>query len=59
MPDELVYALRVSVDGLRPWEYWSMDADEYDMITHLQHVYRRELQEARAMVDRQQSRSAP
>jgi hypothetical protein len=56
MPAELDYALRVSVDGLRPWEYWGMEADEYDLILHLQGVYRREMQAGRDMVERQQAR---
>ena len=57
MPRELDYALRVNVDGLRPWEYWAAEADDYDLITHLQGVYRREMPAAREMVKRQQARS--
>jgi hypothetical protein len=53
MPRELVHALRVSVDGLRPWEYWASDADDYDMTTHLQRVFRAEMETAREMVERQ------
>ena len=56
MPDELVYALRVSVEGLRPWEYWAMEADDYAMITQLQGIYRREMQAARESAERQQTR---
>ena len=35
-PDELTYALRVSVEALRPWEYDSMSAWDYDRIAHAQ-----------------------
>lgn len=57
MPPELDFALRVNVEGLRPWEYWAADADEYDLIQHLTGVYRREMPAAREMVQRQRARS--
>lgn len=57
MPKELAYALRVSVEGLRPWEYRAAEADDYELIVHLQGVYRREMPAAREMVQRQRTRS--
>lgn len=57
MPRELDYALRVSVNDLRPWEYWAAEADDYDLIQHLQGVYRREMPAAREQVQRQQART--
>ena len=38
-PKELVFALRVSVADLRPWEYAACPSDEYQMILHLRSVY--------------------
>jgi hypothetical protein len=38
-PHELTYALRVSVDGLRPWEYDGMSAWDYDRIVHAQLIW--------------------
>jgi hypothetical protein len=35
-----VYALRVDVQRLRPWEYDQMESDRYEMVTHLQEVWR-------------------
>lgn len=35
-PPELLAALRVSVEGLRPWEYDGMSAWEYERIAHAQ-----------------------
>ena len=32
--------MSVSIDGLRPWEYWQMDSEEYDMIREVQMTYR-------------------
>lgn len=55
-PRELIYAMRVTVDHLRPWEYDAMDADKYDMILHLQGVFREELQSARQAVERAETR---
>jgi len=48
--------MRVSVEHLRPWEYWGMEADEYDLIVHLQGTYRSEMTAAREMVERQQAK---
>ncbi len=31
-PPELVYALQVNVDNLRPWEWGAMEAAQYDEI---------------------------
>lgn len=39
--------MSVSVDGLRPWEYWAMDSEEYDMIREVQAVYREEREDER------------
>lgn len=36
-----MYALRVNVDDLRPWEYDAMPADDYEMILHLQETFRK------------------
>ena len=46
-PSELVYAIRVDVSGLRPWEYRAMEADEYEMVLHLQGLFRTEMKRAR------------
>lgn len=35
--------MSLSVEGLRPWEWWQMDSEEYDMIRELQSVYRSEV----------------
>lgn len=40
-PRELVLALRVSIDGLRPWEYWAMSHWDYERIAHArEHLHR-------------------
>lgn len=39
-PRELVRALRVSIDDLRPWEYDGMSAWEYDETLALQQAWR-------------------
>lgn len=47
-PRELVYALRVSVADLRPWEYKAMDSEEYELILGARNAYengRRKAQE--------------
>jgi len=41
-PPELVYALRVSVADLRPWEYAAMEADRYDEIVELRQIWQDE-----------------
>lgn len=41
-PAELVYALRVSVADLRPWEYAAMEADRYDEIVELRTIWNEE-----------------
>ena len=56
MPRELDYALRVSVENLRPWEYDEMVADEYDMISHLQGLYRKEARLASEAAERLDAR---
>jgi len=35
----LIYGLRVSIEGLRPWEYDGMSAWDYDRIVHAQNVW--------------------
>lgn len=35
VPAELIYALTVNVDNLRPWEFDAMPADQYDEIVSL------------------------
>lgn len=35
-----MYALRVDVSRLRPWEYDGMESDRYEMVTHLQEAWR-------------------
>lgn len=49
-PPELIWAMSVSVDGLRPWEYWQMDSEEYALIRELQGVYREERDDERKAV---------
>jgi hypothetical protein len=44
VPPELIAALRVKIDDLRPWEYGNMESDEYLRIMDVQNVYRRALQ---------------
>lgn len=41
LPREVVHASRVSLDGLRPWEYWSMGFWEYERVAHAQQSLRR------------------
>ena len=49
--------MSVSVDGLRPWEYWQMDSEEYGLIRELQGVYREEQSaERKAIVKANESR---
>lgn len=55
-PRDLIYAMRVNVDNLRPWEYDAMAADTYEMIVHLQGVFREEMQAARAAAERAATR---
>jgi hypothetical protein len=42
-PRELIAALRVNIDDLRPWEYGNMESDEYMRILDAQVAYRRAL----------------
>lgn len=44
--------MSVNVDGLRPWEYWQMDSEEYDRIRELQAVYREERADERKALSR-------
>ena len=39
-PRELVYALRVDVSRLRPWEYDQMESDRYELVVHQQDAWR-------------------
>ena len=41
-PLELVYALRVNVDNLRPWEWDAIEADVYDEILLCRETWARE-----------------
>lgn len=50
-PPELVYALRVDVRGLRPWEYDGMDAELYDEIRALQAAYAEGVRQADALAE--------
>lgn len=47
MPHELAWALSLNIDDLRPWEFWAMDSEEYDMIRELQGEYRAAVKETR------------
>ncbi len=49
-------ALRVNIENLRPWEYDEMVADEYDMISHLQGLYRKEARLAAEAAERLDAR---
>lgn len=49
-PRKLIYALRVSLDNLRPWEYDAMVADEYDEILLCQRTFAKEMKFARKLV---------
>lgn len=40
MPPTLGYALRVSIDGLRPWEYDGMSWWQYEQIAHAQEAWK-------------------
>jgi hypothetical protein len=40
-PPELIYALRVNIDELRPWEYDGMSFWQYERIRHAQAEWRR------------------
>lgn len=40
-PNELLYAWRVNIDDLRPWEYDQMSAWKYDKIRHAKDVWER------------------
>jgi hypothetical protein len=51
-----VRALRVNIENLRPWEYDEMVADEYDMISHLQGLYRKEAKFAADAAERLDAR---
>jgi hypothetical protein len=44
--------MSVSIDGLRPWEFWQMDSEEYDLIRELQSIYRHERDEERKAIRR-------
>jgi hypothetical protein len=39
-PRELVFALRVGASALQPWDYQAMEANEYDLLLHLQGLFR-------------------
>lgn len=39
-PRELIEALRVNIDNLRPWEYGNMESDEYMRVLDTQQAYR-------------------
>lgn len=43
VPPELIAALRVDIDNLRPWEYGNMESDEYMRILDTQYAYREAL----------------
>jgi hypothetical protein len=47
-----MFALRVSLDNLRPWEWWAADAAECDLVLTLQGVYRSELADERGRINR-------
>lgn len=47
-----MFAMRVSLDNLRPWEWWAADAAECDLILTLQQVYHAELRNARRLAAR-------
>lgn len=51
-PAELIWALSVSIEGIRPWEYWAMDSEEYDLIREVQAVYRSEVMEEQKAIKR-------
>jgi hypothetical protein len=42
-----MYALSVSVEGLRPWEYWQMDSEDYHMICELRAAWHEEQENER------------
>lgn len=42
-PAELIAALRVNIDDLRPWEYGNMESDEYMRILDAQNGFKRAL----------------
>ena len=44
--------MNVSIEGLRPWEYWQMDSEEFDMIREVQGVFRQETKAAQADMKR-------
>lgn len=44
--------MRMSLDNLRPWEWWAADAAECDLILTVQQVYRTELAKARRLAAR-------
>ena len=46
-PPELAWCLGMNIDGLRPWEFWAMDSEEYDMIREIQSEYRNAVTETR------------
>lgn len=46
----------MNIDNLRPWEYDEMEADDYEMILHLQSVFRQEMQTATEAVERLNAR---
>ncbi len=51
-PRELVRALRVNVENLRPWEYDGMDAADYESVTTIQRWFRDEMKRARDQAER-------
>ena len=51
---ELAWVMSVSIDGLRPWEWWQMDSEEYDMIRELQSAYQTATKDAKAALRKDQ-----
>lgn len=40
LPREVLVASRISLDGLRPWEYWDMGFWDYERVAHAQDALR-------------------
>lgn len=47
LSDELRFALAVTVDGLRPWEWWEADSAELYLISALKAAWQEGQQDAR------------